>query len=239
MASLNFDSSPLQNDATSAKSALVIFGRAPRLGEVKTRLARERGAPFALQLYRAMLRDCFDLGRQLAPAVAPWLCFTPADGLDDLRDLWDGSALPQNGEDLGARMLNAMQAMRARGCARCVLIGSDAPDLPLEILRSAFDELNENQIVVAPSVDGGFVLIGASCDLPNEIFAGIVWSRDDVFARLIVNLELLKLTHFVLPQWHDVDEAADLETLKLRLQTDEKSAPATRELLETSAGAAR
>lgn len=231
MATLNFDISHLQNDATSAKAALILFCRAPRLGEVKTRLASSDGAPFALRLYRAMLRDCLDLGRQLAPQVATWLCFTPSNGLDELRDLWDGDALPQKGENLGARMLNAFDEMRARGFERCVIIGSDAPDLPLELMQNAFETLNENQVVVAPSVDGGFVLIGASCALPAAIFDDIVWSRDDVFARLIANLGTLELNYFVLPQWHDVDDAADLEALKVRLKTDPHNALATREVL--------
>ena len=239
MASLNSDISPLQNDATPARAALIIFCRAPRLGEVKTRLARSHGARFALRLYRAMLRDCFDLGRQLAPQIAPWLCFTPADALPALREFWDGDATPQRGEDLGARLLNALGELRARGFERCVIIGSDAPDLPLEILRNAFEALSENQVVVAPSADGGFVLIGASCDVTAAIFDGIVWSRDDVFTRLIANLKSLNLTCSVLPPWHDVDEAADLESLKIRWRANEKSAPATRDFLETPVGGMR
>ena len=212
-------------------NALLIFCRDPRLGQVKTRLARALGAPVALDIYRAMLRDCFDLGRALAPEVATCAHFTPDDGFGaatQLRALWDGAALPQRGDDLGARMLNALADARARGFGRVVIIGSDAPDLPLSYLRGAFELLGENEVVVGPSADGGFVLIGAARALPDAVFAGITWSRDDVCARLLANLRAQGLTFALLPQWHDVDEIGDLKALRARLERDQTAAPATR-----------
>ena len=148
-----------------------------------------------------------------------------------MRALWDGAALAQHGEDLGARMLNALADARARGFARVAIIGSDAPDLPLSHLQAAFAALRESAVVVAPSADGGFVLIGAACPLPDAIFSGIVWSRDDVCARLLHNLRALDLSFTLLEPWHDVDGAADLQALKARLQKQEDVALATRKLL--------
>ena len=235
MATFSSDFSAASAGATAARESLIIFCRAPRLGQVKTRLARSEGDSFALQLYRAMLRDCFDLGRALAPQSATFACFTPADALDEngeLRALWSGAAFRQRGADLGARMLNALDETRARGFARSVIIGSDAPDLPLRYLREAFELLRENQVVVGPSGDGGFVLIGASCALPDAIFAGITWSSAQVCARLLDNLRALDFRFALLPPWHDVDEAADLESLKARLQgATEDVARATRAVL--------
>lgn len=223
-----------QSDIQSASNALLVFCRAPRLGQVKTRLAQAKGAPFALEIYRAMLRDCFDLGRGLAPQTATIATFTPADAFDalgGLSALWDGPHLAQRGEDLGARMLNALADARAQGFERCAIIGSDAPDLPLKTLRAAFDLLGANQVVIAPSADGGFVLIGASCALPDAIFADIAWSRNDVCARLMGNLRALELSYALLPAWHDVDEADDLEALRARLERDAEAARATRTVL--------
>lgn len=220
---------------STSSDALLIFCRAPQLGEVKTRLAANLGAPTALQIYRAMLRDCFDLGRALAPTVATAACYTPANASHnaDNSALWNGESLPQRGDDLGARMLNALSDARARGFERTIIIGSDAPDLPLDYLRHAFDLLRQNDVVVGPSTDGGFVLIGASIAVPDAIFADIVWSRADVCARLKGNLRARNLRYSLLEAWHDVDEIEDLRGLRRRLQNADASvARATRAVLE-------
>lgn len=205
------------------------------MGQVKTRLAVNLGAPVALQLYRAMLRDCFDLGRALAPDAATAACYTPTDAFKDseLSTLWDGAHLPQRGEDLGARMLNSLADARARGFERAVVIGSDAPDLPLDYLRQAFAFLRQNDVVVGPSVDGGFVLIGVSRPVPDAIFDKIIWSRADVCARLQNNLRSQNLKFALLKSWQDVDEIEDLAALRQRLQSADASvARATREVMD-------
>lgn len=219
---------------STSSDALLIFCRAPRLGQVKTRLAAKLGAPLTLRLYRAMLGDCFELGRALAPDAATAACYTPDDALknSELGALWGGSCFPQRGEDLGARMINALADARARGFARAVIIGSDAPDLTLDYLRQAFALLHQNDIVVGPSADGGFVLIGASRPVSPEIFADIKWSHADVCARLTENLRAQQLSFSRLETRHDVDEIEDLTALRARLQSADASvARATREVL--------
>ena len=113
MSSFSFS---LSNSQFSS-DALLIFCRAPVLGAVKTRLAATLGAPRALQIYQAMLRDCFELGQALAPAVTPIACYTPGDAFAEnsyLSTIWSGATLPQRGDDLGARMRNALADARAR-----------------------------------------------------------------------------------------------------------------------------
>ena len=217
MNSDNFESPLVSTSQSSA--ALAIFCRAPRLGEVKTRLAATRGAAFALELYRAMLRDTFDLARALAPAVESSACFTPADAFaGELKPLWSGARLPQNAGDLGARMLGCLSELRARGFGRVAVIGSDAPDLPLAVLERAFELLRAQAVVIGPSADGGFYFLGASRALPDEIFAEITWSRDDVCARLRANLERLSIDYELLPNWSDVDDERDVAALVARAE---------------------
>ena len=230
-------SPPASNANSGATSdALLVFCRAPQLGAVKTRLAARLGAPIALQIYRAMLRDCLDLGRALAPDVTTIACYTPDDAFaenSELSAIWNGAHWPQRGADLGARMLGALADARAQGFARAVIIGSDAPDLHLDYLQHAFNRLKEVEVFAERSFDGGFVLLGASRALPAAIFDGITWSRDDVWTRLMANIKSLELSCATMADWQDVDEIADLHALRARLQSaDAHVARATRAVLE-------
>jgi rSAM/selenodomain-associated transferase 1 len=212
--------------------ALAIFCRAPQLGTVKTRLAASRGNEFALELYRVMLADSFALGRALAPQVETFACFTPDDAFKSggLQLLWNGPRMAQCPGDLGTRMLHCFRQLRAQGAERIVLLGSDSPDLPIQYLEAAFEALGQSDIVVGPSEDGGFYLIGASVPLADSIFTGIIWSSPQVYGRLLENLEQQTphLGFATLPAWRDVDDEADLVELEYRLQDANTSAPQTR-----------
>lgn len=221
-------------DAPKKRGALAIFCRAPRLGTVKTRLAKTQGAAFALGLYRAMLADNFALGRSLAAEIETFACFTPGDGFDgedSLSDLWDGPRLAQCEGDLGAKILDCFARLRARGFERIMVIGSDSDLSPSQLLNP-FDTLERRDLVVGPTLDGGFYLIGASVSLPASIFDGIVWSSADVYQRLTENLkERPELTWHRRAKWFDVDDAADLESLRNRLLQVKNRAPKTRQFL--------
>lgn len=217
-------------------SALAIFCRAPRRGTVKTRLAATLGDTFALELYTAMLRDSFALGRALAPEVETFAYYTPADALEGegvLKNFWDGPTLAQCEGDLGARMLHCFAQLRAQSYGRIVLMGSDSPDLPLEHLKQAIRLLDDSNISVGGSYDGGFTLLGASVLPPEGIFEGIIWSSDCVMSRLRSNLQdpALGLSFSEVPPWRDVDEESDVEALKQRLFELGTHAPHTREFL--------
>jgi rSAM/selenodomain-associated transferase 1 len=223
--------------SSTPRNALAIFCRAPRLGTVKTRLAKTRSNQFALDLYKAMLRDSFALGRALAPGVETFACFTPSDAFEgepSLKDLWDGPSLAQCGGDLGAKMLDCFGQLKAQGYEKIALIGSDSPDLPLTYLQQAFELLESSQITVGASQDGGFYLLGASTSLPSNIFEGITWSSESVLARLQINLEKAALAIGELPLWRDVDEEGDLESLQERLFQFNTYAPHTRQFLSQS-----
>jgi hypothetical protein len=237
-----------------SKSALAIFCRAPRLGQVKTRLAQTHGDEFALGLYRAMLADTFDLGRALAPEIETFACFSPRDGFegdDSLAELWDGPKIAQCEGDLGARMLGCFADLRALGYEKIVLIGSDSPDLPLKRLKKSFENLQNDKLVIGRAHDGGFYLIGASEPVPSWLFQHIDWSGPQATGylptttpsvQIISNLrgrgiigkqnlsgDAAFLSHF--PYWRDVDDAEDLKELKRRLFEVGTHAPHTREFL--------
>lgn len=152
---------------------VVIFAKAPILGTVKTRLARDIGDRAALALYREML---FGVADRLAGQ--DWrlrLAVTPDDSADQTA-LWPGGVgrIPQGGGDLGARMLRVLS--RATDSAPILVVGSDIPGLGPAQIRRAFDALSDQPLVFGPATDGGFYLVGARGCPPDGLFDGVTWS---------------------------------------------------------------
>jgi rSAM/selenodomain-associated transferase 1 len=209
-------------------STIVIFAKAPVLGEVKTRLAKSIGDEAALALYSAFLDDTCALTQGLgARRVLAVYGAIDHPHLQHLAKSQRLELVEQGDGDLGAKMARAIGEHVARGPV--VIIGSDAPTLPRAHLHQALDALMEHDVVVGPSEDGGYWLIGARLAVP-ELFADMRWSTPDV---LPMTLERLRgRSHALLPRWYDVDSVEDLQRLRSELATLPPSvAPATRRVL--------
>jgi len=209
-------------------STLIIFARAPQLGEVKTRLAKTVGAERALALYEAFLDDTCALTQGLGARRV----LSIAGDVDHPRvaHLAKSQRLtlePQGDGDLGERMARAIATHVPRGPV--VIIGSDAPTLPRAHLHQALDELMAHDVVIGPSDDGGYYLIGARVPVP-ELFVDVHWSTAEVLPTTLQRLA--GRSSLVLPPWYDVDSAEDLERLEAELAGLPPSvAPATRRVL--------
>ena len=210
-----------------AAESLILFAKPPRAGRVKTRLAESLGPEGAARLYASFLRDAAETARALSEArsgvslVCEW-ALEQGETLDEfpLTDWLPGPFLhrAQTGADLGARMAAALGRPLAFG-RRAVLIGTDFPDLPHEVLGDAFEKLESGDapgIALGPAADGGYYLIGMNRFLP-EIFTGIPWSTSGVLSRTMERAGALGAGTALLPEWRDVDDADDLEALKGRL----------------------
>jgi uncharacterized protein len=211
-------------------STLVIFARAPLLGQVKTRLARSIGEPAALALYEAFLDDTCTLtqglGARRVLAVAGALDHPQLERLAKSQRL---ELVDQGEGDLGAKMARAMATQLPRGPV--VIIGSDAPTLPRAHLHQALDALVDHDVVVGPSADGGYYLVGARVAVP-ELFTDVRWSTPEVLPTTLARLA--GRAHALVPSWYDVDSAADLDRLRAELATLPPSvAGATRRALAT------
>jgi rSAM/selenodomain-associated transferase 1 len=200
--------------------ALGFLCKAPRPGISKTRLAAAEGAERAALLARAFLLDSAALVTALAQRLhARRIAFhAPADAAEEMAALLPGWELRAQGEgDLGARMGAAFDALFAEGAACVVLIGADAPTLPralVELLVSAIERGAD--AVVIPALDGGYCAIAAARPLP-ALLEGMPWSQPGLLAatRAAATAAGLKLVE--LEAWHDVDEAEDLDLLRLTL----------------------
>jgi len=193
---------------------IVIFVKLPEKGSVKTRLAKDLGHGFVQTLYRNFVLDLLEtLAKVKWPII---LYFHPLESGKAISK-WLGknyTYAPQKGVDLGKRMENALKETFAKGFTKAVIIGSDLPDLQNNILDMAFSALHVNDIVIGPSVDGGYYLIGFRHDsfLP-EVFKGISWGTDTVLKDTLKILREKNCRAHFLPELHDVDTIEDLKAL--------------------------
>ena len=187
------------------KDIVVVFARAPRLGAVKRRLAREIGAPAALRFHLATLNK---LSRALAAdrRYRTVLAITPDRAR--LRMPVRVTRIPQGGGHLGIRMHRAFRRFPRR---RVALIGCDIPDAGPADVRAAFRALGNAQAAFGPAVDGGYWLVALSPRRPSRPFATVRWSSEHALADTLANFVGRRVA--MLRTLRDVDTAADLRRL--------------------------
>jgi hypothetical protein len=208
------------------------MAKAPRAGKVKTRLQPPLTADEAAALNVRFLRDTAENIAAVASEGGSQglICYTPVgdeEAFDDL--LPDGFALiAQRGDGFGERLLCAAEDILSCGFGSVCLIDSDSPTLPDVALRDAVRELNRpgERVVVGPSEDGGYYLIGLKHAEP-KVFERIAWSTEKVYEQTVERAREAGLELVELPKWYDVDDAATLAVLERELIHGERPAFAT------------
>jgi rSAM/selenodomain-associated transferase 1 len=187
------------------KDIVIVFARAPRLGAVKRRLAREIGARAALRFHLATLTR---LTRALAAdrRYRTVLAITPDRAR--LRMPMRVARIPQGSGHLGIRM---HRAFRRFPRSRIALIGSDIPDAGPADVRAAFRALGNAQAAFGPAVDGGYWLVALSPRRPARPFAAVRWSSEHALADTLANFVGRRVA--MLRTLRDVDTADDLRRL--------------------------
>jgi uncharacterized protein len=227
-------------------SALALMTKAPRAGEVKTRLVPPLTNEEAAQLNRCFLQDtaaaisvcCNGLtapnaGRSIARGIA---VYTPVGAESDYADILAGdfSLLPQRGEDFGERLYFAAEDLFKSGFNAVCLIDSDSPTIPAENFTKAIQLLSlpEDRIVLGPCDDGGYYLIGLK-RLHREVFEEIDWSTDRVLEQTLQRADELGIEVKFLPTGYDVDDSAALRRLRDELlhHKNDTVAPNTQQFL--------
>ncbi len=185
--------------------ALALFLKAPRSGTVKTRLASEIGERRALRLYRVLVARTLAAVRDAGLEVTIW--FTPPDATTEMRFwLGDWDFRPQASGDLGARLAAAARAVEpGRGW---IALGADCPRLGAEHLREARVIVQRGELVIGPSEDGGYYLIGGPTPLP-DLFSEMPWSTNRLLDETRTRLKHAGVRWHELPVLRDVDTAED------------------------------
>lgn len=197
-----------------SNSCILFFIKYPEIGKVKSRLAKDLGEEIAVDLYRNFVLDILSAIKGIRADLK--ICFYPPDHRERFVE-WLGNAyhyMPQEGGDLGERMENSLTRVFRAGYRKAIIIGSDSPDLPGDIINLGLTSLRSFDAVIGPSYDGGYYLIGFRREvfLP-EVFRGIVWSSTTVFQKTFDIIRKGGINVFMLPEWSDVDTLNDLRGL--------------------------
>jgi len=200
-------STPQPNSA-----ALIIFAKAPVEGYVKTRLCPPLTPDEAASLHGSLVLDLLEkckslqsCDRILAGAPTPEHPFFGAMKARFNIPIWG-----QVGPDLGSRMAHAFKLALGSPYQSVIIIGTDIPGITVSLISTALKNLQNHDIVVGPTVDGGYYLIGLRSPVP-ELFEQIPWSTDQVLSLTKEKAQSLRLSVKVLPMLRDLDTMEDLQ----------------------------
>jgi rSAM/selenodomain-associated transferase 1 len=205
---------------------ILVFARAPVPGRVKTRLAARVGAEEAVQAHGASALDTIELAES-APGCGRRLL------VDGDAEAWRRAGLtlpagweiePQRGRGLGERLERGFAEAFRRGARKVVAIGTDTPWMGARRIRTALAWLDGDDVVLGPSADGGYYLVGARRLVP-EMFRGIGWGKATVLAATRLALERAGASYRLLPGDFDLDRPADLDRARAMLRGCPRHAP--------------
>lgn len=192
---------------------LIVFAKEPMKGKVKTRLSPYLSQTECLKLYKQLLANTLLLARNIKCGKRIIAYDSGDQNPSFLKKMAsDFEFYRQKGRDIGERMFDAFKTYASID-AKVVIIGSDSPDLPESYINRAFNELNENDLVLGPAYDGGYYLIGLKKPY-RSVFNGIKWSSGSVFDRTLKNAKQSNLKTAILDFWHDIDRREDLIYLR-------------------------
>lgn len=195
-----------------ASTALIVLAKAPVPGQVKTRLCPPLTPDEAASLHGSLVLDLLercqtlnDCDRIVAGAPTPDHPFFGAMKTRFKVPIWE-----QVGEDLGARMAHAFQSALGSPYRSALIIGTDIPGITAPLMTTACKNLHDHDLVLGPTVDGGYYLIGLRKPVP-ELFEHIPWSTETVCALTQEKARALGLSVKLLPMLRDLDTIEDLQ----------------------------
>ena len=188
------------------KNLILVFVRNPELGKVKTRLAKTIGDKDALKIYTILLQHTESVLHKVSSDKVVYY----SEEIQS-NDLWDNALYQkklQKGADLGARMQNAFETAFKDTYEKVVIVGSDLFDLNPNHIKEAFTALENHEVVLGPSLDGGYYLLGMKKMHP-AVFKNKQWGTDSVLESTLKNLNQQNVK--LLEALNDIDTFEDLE----------------------------
>lgn len=201
------------------ENALIIFVRNLEKGKVKKRLAKSIGDDKSLEVYKYLLEHTKDI-----TVSCKYNLFVFYSHYIHINDVFDDNIFSkhlQEGNDLGEKMSNAFSKVFELGLKNICIIGSDCYELQTETLHQAFDKLHQNDVVLGPSRDGGYYLLGMK-KLYTEFFINKDWGTSTVLNDTLQTINSLELTAAQLDELNDIDTIEDLLETNLLTKLEEE-----------------
>jgi rSAM/selenodomain-associated transferase 1 len=205
---------------------LVIMAKAPKPGMVKTRLTESLPSPAVTALYRCLLEDTVALATSLTSVEVAVMC--PESDQDELAYLLGNTVqiVAQKGEGLAAGLTSVFRHFTAAGHHHVIAFNSDSPHLAPSVLDGAFEILATRDVVVGPTHDGGYYLVGAKAAHP-ALFENDRMGTRSALDRLLTRTKVLELSTGFTETFYDIDVSNDLILLGRELRLAPAKAPRT------------
>ena len=218
--------------SSGSDRVLVIMAKAPRPGTVKTRLTPSLSPETVTAFYRCLLDDTLALARSLSDVEVAIMC--PESDVNELARFAgkEVNVVPQKGEGLAAGLTSVFAQFAEDHQRRTIAFNSDSPHLPRSVLEDAFETLTAHDLVVGPTYDGGYYLVGAKA-LHPALFARDGMGTSSALEGLLSRARALELSVGLADPFYDIDVVEDLTRLAAELRLVPARAPRTgRWLLE-------
>ncbi len=201
-----------------ASLTLAVMLKVPGAIEVKSRLAESIGIEQAIIAYRLMVETFL---AQLPVGSVREIYYTPAQAEGKIKS-WLGGQYTyycQAEGDLGNRLSTACEESLGRGAEAVVLMGGDCPYINQSVIEEVAEGLNRKDIVIGPTLDGGYYLIACKQPIP-DLFKSINWSTNSVFLETLERIKTLGLTVFILNPLEDVDDLASWQRAEVYINDE-------------------
>jgi rSAM/selenodomain-associated transferase 1 len=217
--------------SSGSDRVLVIMAKAPRPGAVKTRLATSLSPAAVTAFYCCLLDDTLALAQSLSDVEVAIMC--PDSDVTQLAQLAgrEVSVVAQKGEGLAAGLTSVFAHFANDHQRRVIAFNSDSPHLQRSVLEDAFETLAAHDVVVGPTHDGGYYLVGAKASHPT-LFAGDGMGSSSALERLLARVRALELSVGFADAFYDIDVADDLTRLAEELRLTPAKAPRTAQWLK-------
>jgi uncharacterized protein len=194
-------------------NALIIFAKTPIPNFSKTRLINPFSAEQAVEFYSASLLDVYNT-MQGSSEFDLWLGIAPENYDEKFFPLKIESEkyFFQDGEDLGIKMFNAFKTLFDEGYKKVSIIGSDFPNISVEIINQSFHNLKHYDCVLGPTFDGGYYLIGLNNQV-ESLFKDIDWSTERVYQQTLEKAKNNNISIANLEKHYDVDTVKEVKQL--------------------------